>query len=286
MRARPDARARFLIVTADDFGLHESVNEAVEQATRAGVLTAASLMVGEPAAADAVRRAHRLSGLRIGLHLTLADGRATLPPDRLPDLIDGDGCFGNRMARDGVRFFALPRVRRQLEDEIRAQFEAFAATGLRLDHVNAHKHFHLHPTVLSMVLRIGREFGLKSAGVRVPSEPTWAATTANRLLLPWAALMRRRLHTAGIRCNEQLLGLSVSGHMTESRLLEMLERLPVGVTEIYLHPATSAGAAIRPTMSNYQHTDELAALLSDRVIERLTSMKASGLLCGGYSDLQ
>src|SRR5262249_15424164 len=46
---------RFLIVTADDFGLHPSVNEAVERGARDGVLTAASLMVAAPAAADAVR---------------------------------------------------------------------------------------------------------------------------------------------------------------------------------------------------------------------------------------
>jgi hopanoid biosynthesis associated protein HpnK len=189
------------------------------------------------------------------------------------------------MVRDGVRFFALPRVRRQLEDEIRAQFEAFAATGLELDHVNAHKHFHLHPTVLSLVLRIGPEFGLKCAGIRIPDEPAWAATAGNRLLLPWLALMRRRLHAAGIRCNGQLPGLSQSGQMTESRLLKILERLPAGATEIYLHPATQSGAAIKSTMSGYRHTDELAALLSDRVVERLASMRASGLTCGGYADL-
>jgi predicted glycoside hydrolase/deacetylase ChbG (UPF0249 family) len=70
------AMRKYLIVTADDFGLHESVNEAVEQASQAGVLTAASLMVGAPAAADAVRRARKLPHLRVGLHLVLADGRA------------------------------------------------------------------------------------------------------------------------------------------------------------------------------------------------------------------
>ncbi len=46
-----------LIITADDFGLHESVNQAVERAHREGVLSAASLMVAAPAAADAIARA-------------------------------------------------------------------------------------------------------------------------------------------------------------------------------------------------------------------------------------
>ncbi|MDE0854568.1 MAG: ChbG/HpnK family deacetylase, partial [Nevskia sp.] len=61
-----DSRPSGLIVTADDFGLHAAVNEAVELAHRDGVLTAASLMVGAPAAADAVQRARRLPRLRVG----------------------------------------------------------------------------------------------------------------------------------------------------------------------------------------------------------------------------
>src|ERR1700727_551611 len=173
---------RYLIVTADDFGLHEAVNEAVEQANRAGVLTAASLMVAAPGAADAIRRARGLPHLRVGLHLVLADGCAMLAPELIPDLTDPAGRMNSRMFLNGVRFFALPRVRRQLEAEIRAQFSAFARTGLTLDHVNVHKHFHLHPTLLEMLLRIGGEFGV--AAVRLPVEPLWFAARSGRWI-PW-----------------------------------------------------------------------------------------------------
>ena len=147
---------KFLIVTADDFGLHEAVNDAIEQASRSGVLTAASLMVAAPAAGDAIRRARRLPHLRVGLHLVLADGWAMLAPHLIPALADAAGRMNTRMFTNGLRFLTLPSVRRQLEAEIRAQFMAFARTGLPLDHVNAHKHFHLHPSILEMLLRIGR----------------------------------------------------------------------------------------------------------------------------------
>ena len=69
---------RRVIVTADDFGLSPEVNEAVERAHREGVLTAASLMVGERAAPDAVAVARRNPGLAVGLHLTLTDGAPVL----------------------------------------------------------------------------------------------------------------------------------------------------------------------------------------------------------------
>src|ERR1700730_9995223 len=262
---------KFLIVTADDFGLHEAVNEAVERASLAGVLTAAGLMVAAPAAADAIRRARELPRLRVGLHLVLADGSAMLTPDLIPDLADQAGRMNSRMFVNGVRFFAFPGVRRQLEAEIRAQFSAFARTGLTLDHVNVHKHFHLHPTLLDMLLRIGREYGVTA--VRVPDEPLWFAArggpgfaSANAALLaPWIALMKRRLRMAQVPYNDRIFGIAASGAMDEAKLLEIIDRLPPGVTEIYLHPATESGGTIASSMSTYRHADELAALLSDRV---------------------
>jgi hopanoid biosynthesis associated protein HpnK len=280
---------KFLIITADDFGLHEAVNRAVEQAAREGVLTTASLMVGAPAAAHAVRIARELPRLAVGLHLVLADGWSVLPQRDIPALVDAQGRFGNNMVRDGVRFFALPAVRRQLEAEIRAQFQAFADTGLPLDHVNAHKHFHLHPTLLEMLLRIGGEFG--ATAVRLPREPAWVARRAAGaltgpavagLLAPWLAIMRRRLRAAGIAHNDYVFGMSDSGSMDEGRLLEALQRLPQGVTEIYLHPAAQSGAAIAPSMTGYRHADELAALLSPRVRAAIT---ACGAETGGFKRL-
>jgi hopanoid biosynthesis associated protein HpnK len=282
-----DAAPKFLIVTADDFGLHEAVNSAVEQAHRAGVLTAASLMVGAPAAADAVRRALLLPGLRVGLHLVLADGVAVLPPERLPALTDALGRMDGRMVLRGVRYFALPWVRRQLQAEIRAQFAAFAATGLRLDHVNVHKHFHLHPTILSMLLRVGREYGLSA--VRLPAEPSWfaagnggsSAGLGAALLRPWTLLMKRRLRRAGVFHNDQVFGIAASGGMDEAALLQIVARLPPGVSEIYLHPADGVNALIAPSMSGYRHADELKALLSVRVRDAILASRA---LRGGFED--
>ena len=265
------ARPR-LIVTADDFGLHEAVNEAVERGYRDGVLRAASLMVAAPAVADAVARARQNPGLAVGLHLVLADGRAMLPPTRIPDLVDAKGMFNANMVGNGFRFFFLPHVRRQLAAEIRAQFEAFAATGLKLDHVNAHKHFHLHPTILSLMLAIGREYGLRA--IRLPAEPGMGPW-----LRPWLALMRWRLERAGVTYNDHVFGLRHSGGMDEAVMLAILEQLPAGLSEVYLHPASHGH--ITESMADYRHADELAALLSPRVRQAIGERYR---LCDGFSD--
>lgn len=268
----PPPACRRLILTADDYGLDEAVNEAVERAHVEGVLTAASLMVAAPAAADAVARARRLPRLGVGLHLVLADGPAASAADAIPALVDAEGRFGDRMVRDGFRFFFSARVRRQLAVEIRAQFTAFRATGLALDHVDAHKHFQLHPTVLGLVLEIGRDFGLRA--MRLPFEPGTA-----RWLGPWQGLTRARLRAAGVRHNDAMFGLSTTGATDEPALLAALDRLPPGLSEIYLHPATRRD--LTATMASYRHDDELAALCAPSVRARLAGR---GIVTGRWAD--
>jgi len=273
-----------LIVTADDFGIAEEVNDAVEQGHRDGILTAASLMVSAGAAGDAVTRAKTLPRLRVGLHIVLVEGRPTLPPSVIPDLVDANGMFRSDMTKSAVRMFCLPHVRRQLQAEVAAQFDAFRATGLALDHVNTHKHFHLHPTIASVILRVGRRYGLRA--IRVPLEPRWllaridpehkvnsAAATA-----PWAILSRARFRASGLLVPDQVFGLAWSGAMTSPRLLGLIENLPAGLSEIYLHPATQAYRGCAP---HYRYEEELAALIAPRII---AASRNSAVTRGGFAD--
>jgi hopanoid biosynthesis associated protein HpnK len=275
-----------IIVTADDFGLCEEVNDAVEIAHRAGILSAASLMISAPAARDAIERAVRLRSLRVGLHIVLVDGRALLPAEEIPALVDANGTFPNNLVRAGVRWSLSAAARRQLEREIRAQFEAFLATGLACDHVNAHNHMHVHPTVLGIVLRLAARYGVPF--VRLPFEPpaprpTMGERVAALALAPWLRFMRHRIARAGLRHNDSLLGLRNSGHLDEACLLDLLGRLPEGVTELYCHPAIRRTPRLAAIMAGYDNEAEFAALTSSRVSDRL---RALGLKTIGFSDVK
>lgn len=252
-----------------------SVNEAIERAHSEGILSTTSLMVGGAAAGDAVQRARRLPELKVGLHLVVSRDRSVLSPAEIPDLVDGQGRFADNLVRAGVRYYFRPAVRSQLEHEVRAQFEAFRRTGLPLDHVNAHNHMHLHPTVLGLILEVGREYGLDA--VRVPHEPflpSWRATRERFLgrllgsvfLTPWLALMRRRLRRAGVHCNDYVFGLNDSGRMVTDRVLGYMAHLPEGVSEIYFHPAVSGSTEDDAPQGLDTGQRELAALTDTRVL--------------------
>lgn len=243
-------------------------------------------MVGAEAAADAVVRARRLPELRVGLHLVLVDGTPVLPIGQVRGLVRGDE-FDRNLARAGMRFFFDPKVRRELAREIRAQFEAFRASGLPLDHVNAHKHMQLHPTVAALIIEIGRDYGMKA--VRVPSEPVEILRRAfpeeryrSPAYRPWIGVLRRRLKSAGLVNNDHVFGLAWSGGMVEERVLGLLPHLPNGVSEIYFHPASTQDQRLSVAMPGYCHRDELDALLSPRV-RRLIDKSAIRLV--SYAEL-
>jgi hypothetical protein len=94
--------------------------------------------------------------------------------------------------------------------------------------------------------------------------------------------MRRRLRRRGLTCNDRVFGIACSGDLNEARLLAILGKLPEGITEVYLHPATQTRDPLTPSMQTYRHANELAALLSPRV---RAAVDASNAMCGGYADL-
>jgi hopanoid biosynthesis associated protein HpnK len=279
------------IFTGDDFGLAVPVNEAIADAHVRGVLTTASLMISAEASQDAIDRARSLPSLKVGLHLVLVEGRPLLPREQVPDLVDASGELSERFVVSGFRFFFVPGIRKQLEAEIRAQFEAFQATGLCLDHVNAHNHMHLHPTVLECLLKIGREFGLRA--IRVPHEPPFTSFRAAGkslvprvaswfFLYPLIAHMRRRIREEKLHANDFSFGMRDSGAMTLDLVLSLLRHLPEGVSELHFHPAIRRCAALDRTMREYRHEEEYRALTSPRLRE---GIRSAGVYLSSFADL-
>ena len=249
------------------------------------MLSAASLMVGEPAAADAVARARRLPNLRVGLHIVLVDGEPLTERARIPGLIDRSGRLRNDLARYGAAIAARPSLRRQVATEITAQFEAYRATGLPLDHVDAHRHFHLHPAVAAAIISIGARYGMQA--LRIPAEP-WRIVAdidpqtqrrLGRLAARWASLLRAGARRVGLLTADAVFGLAWSGAMTATRLAALVGRLPPGLVEIYLHPAVTDG--FPGAAPGYRYAEEFAALCDSACI---AAVRRSGYALGGYAD--
>jgi hopanoid biosynthesis associated protein HpnK len=279
-----------LIVTADDFGRSLPINDAVEDGHLNGILTAASLMVTEAPemVADAVERARRLPTLAVGLHVTLVDGRPALPPEQVPDLVEADGQFTLRLVALGTRIYLDRAVRRQVQAEMRAQFELFRATGLKLAHVDSHHHYHLHPTVFDIMLDLAVEYG--ALGIRVPWEPPLVSYRARHEGLGRRLAngifhfhrterMRNAIRRAGLIANDHVFGVNDSGAMDAGKVGQFIDALPPGLSEIYGHPATGRWQK-RPMPDHYRIEDEYHALVAPEVVAKV---KAAGIVLTSFA---
>src|SRR5215467_12385791 len=207
---------RRLIVNADDFGASESINSAVIEAHQRGILTTASLMVNGAAAEQAVRMAKANPRLGVGLHLTLCSGYSALPPAQIPALVNQHSRFRDDPVRAGIFYFFSSAARSELALEMAAQFEKFAGTGLTLDHVNGHLHFHLHPAVFSA---LAPELEMRKVrAIRFTDDPLtvdwrlgkgrWFYRSSHAFIFKWLSKRTRRfLERAKIRHTQYVFGL-------------------------------------------------------------------------------
>ena len=273
------APIRRLVVNADDFGRSASINEAVVRAHREGILTTASLMVNEPACAEAVAMARENPKLGVGLHLTLLCGHSALPRKSIPSLVNERQEFGNSPVEVGLRYFARRGVREQLRQEMGAQFDRFHATGLKLDHVNGHLHLHLHPTVFGLLMEHSAAWGVTQ--VRLTNDPFWLNARLSRgnwiyrashaviyrLLSGWA---RPQLTRRGFKHTSRVFGLLQNARVDEPFVSRLLRVLPEGDSELYSHPS----------LDEFKH--EFDALVSPRVKALVASL---GVKLIRYQDL-
>jgi hopanoid biosynthesis associated protein HpnK len=268
--------------TADDFGMSPALNNAVALAHRFGLLRNASLMTAAPAFDQAIELSRSLPHLCLGVHLTLIQGRATLPPGKIPHLVDQEGHFPSNPVQTGWAYFYNTGLHPEIRRELRAQIEAVLNTGVEVWFINSHLNLHLHPSLTPLVVDLAREYGIPA--LRLTKED-WRTTLA---LAPdgplpkvaqgviFAILSRRARRLAesrGLVVNDHLFGLTHDGRMTEDYLLGLVPRLQSGLTEIYNHPALAVDQALREAAPGYRRQEEFTALLSPRLQEALRGQK-------------
>ncbi|NTV50796.1 MAG: hopanoid biosynthesis-associated protein HpnK [Geobacteraceae bacterium] len=271
-----------IIITSDDFGLSSGVNRAVEQAWKNGLLTCASIMPGAAKFDEAVKIGRRNPGLQIGLHLTLVQGRSVLPPADIPALVNAAGHFTDNPVRGGMQYFLDRGLYCQLKREIEAQIKKVLSAGIPLSHIDGHLNIHLHPTVFRILCELMPRYGITSFrlaqerlshNLRFDSQRKFGKVIESLIFKKLTDQARPELDRIGIRYAAEVKGVLNSGRMTEEYILNIIDDLQEGVTEIYFHPGIMPDAEISRLMPEYRHQEELAAITSQTVRQKLIDLK-------------
>ncbi len=267
-----------LLVNADDFGLTPGVNRSIAELHRARALSSATLMATGNFFEDAVTTALANPTLEVGCHILLVDGTPALPPSQIPTL-----CPNGRTFRDTLTHFVRDlftfRIRpEEITAEATAQIGRLQAAGLRVSHIDTHKHTHLFPGILRPLLAAAQ--ACRAPAIRNPFEPDWAlratrtsATTLRRLavvaLQSRHRAFQRAVRASGLATTSGTIGVLATGGLnveaTLRALLTAMPRNPNDTWELVCHPGYPDAALdqvrTRLRASRAQEHDALLKLL-------------------------
>jgi chitin disaccharide deacetylase len=265
---------RRLIVNADDFGLTSGVNRGILEAHSRGIVTSATLMACGRKFEEAASLASQVPQLSVGCHVVLVDGVPTLQRTTVPCLVaNGSESFRQSLMQFAARAVIGRLDSGQIETEITAQIRKLQAAGIRVSHIDSHKHTHMFPAVFKPLLRAAKACGVRA--VRNPFEPLVFATSGNwkrkfklRILGRYQNGFTAALTEAGMRTPDGCIGIVATGGLTLETFFALIENLPEGTWEFVSHPGyNNAELDTVITRLRDSRNKELGILTSDRVQE-------------------
>lgn len=148
-----------LIVTADDYGMCNAVNEAIEECLAAGTLHAACVMTNMIAYDAAASLPDRFPQASVGIHWNLTIGQPVLSALQVPSLVGPDGRLHS--FSEFRRGWLTGQVRlAEFKAELRAQYQCFYDLAGVPDFWNTHENVHLTPGLFHVCVALGQEFGI------------------------------------------------------------------------------------------------------------------------------
>ena len=287
-----------LIVNADDLGWTAGVNRGIAEAHRNGIVTSASLIANGGAFDDGVKTARTLPAMGVGVHLNLSDGAPLSGPKTVPSLVDEQGKLSG-----GPEQLLLKLARRKLkpaevEREWDAQIEKVRAAGISPTHLDGHKHVHMLPGLFPVALKLAKKHAIASIRISNEASSLRAALSGKtgrnagvmlkqgvqaRGLKLLARDARKLADKAGIESADYFCGIAQTGVLTREGILEMLEILPEGTTELMCHPGyVDEELAQSPTRLQDSRASELA-ILTDTAVRK--SVASHGIRLINYGNI-
>ncbi len=266
---------KYLIVTADDLGLTESINEGIAKACSEGIVTAVSVIPTGEAFEDALTVIKNIPFKDIGAHLAVTETKPILSGPRFHK-------------NHNEFFFRLLLGRIDLDDiyeELKAQLEILKKTGLKITHINSHEHIHIMPRILEIFIRLAREYNIPAIRFpRTDRPPKGLSVKENYrsfLLNHFYGRIKNNMNNSGLAYTDFFMGLLDAGKLDIDKIKTMVSNLKDGVTEIVTHPGFLSPEVLNRYRWHIGGETEIFALTDNRL---KNVIKASGIKLISYEE--
>lgn len=149
-----------LIITADDYGMCEDVNKAIEECTAAGIVLSTNVMANMPCCEATAKLKEKFPDLSVGLHYNFTVGTPLSPIDDVRDLVDNDGVF---LSYENIRRKCKNKTYNfgQIKTEMEAQYKRYVEICGEPDYWNTHQNVHVYPDLYALFRDVSLEFGIR-----------------------------------------------------------------------------------------------------------------------------
>jgi len=216
---------KYLIVSADDFGLSAEINEGIIDSFKNGCVTSASMITTEDNFHDAIEKIRANPLLDIGIHLNIFRGKAK----------------NSLLSLFLKRLFDKQRLRKKIYVEFENQIKKAIDQKIIISHLDTEKHLHIFPFILEIVLDLAQKYNIKS--VRFPFEKMVFKKISPRQLLKifFSYLFYKKCYSlfdqSGIIHPDFFYGVSLSNRFSVDNLKRFVDNLKPGISELSCHPS-------------------------------------------------
>jgi chitin disaccharide deacetylase len=272
-----------LIINADDFGLHEEINNGIIRCFQEGCLTSTSLMCGAPAFEHAVALLKMNTNLGVGVHLTLVGGISpVLPVKEVSSLVDANGLFFSDYKVFIKKFYQGQVKKNEIKKELEAQMHKAAATGLAFTHVDSHQHLHVLPGIVPIIVSLCQQFAIRA--IRLPGEncfadygykTVWSRKLGRNGLTFCSKLAAKQFKAAGLLSPDHFFGMLSGGNISIPIVRAFLASSEEGTGEIMTHPGNSQNILGQLYPWEYHWEQERDTFLDESIKKDITKRHIS-----------
>jgi len=271
------ATDKLLIITAEDAGLCNAVNEAIIQILQRGTVTGTSIMAPCPWSLEMIDFAKRNQNYSFGLQLTLTSEyknlytwRPLTSSDKVPSLINEKGMMLSEMS-DLYKTANLSQV----ETELRSQIEWAKKCGLPINYLTSHLEVLTYNQLyFDILVKLASEYSLP---IRFLNSPNYGNDMEAR---------EKTLKLKGIVYPDYIIWNELdsikSNRDVKPGMETIIKNLKPGVTELFVHPSILSPEIKNLTRNYSRKVEEYEWLINPDLVALLKQQEIKLI---SYKDL-
>lgn len=150
-----------IIITADDYGMCDAVDKAIDVGIENGFITSTNVMLNMETLHNAKDLRSRYPHISVGIHWNVTTGKPLSNPSEIPTLVDENGTFWS-IGTFKKRFSKGLISPADLEKELEAQYVLFEETCGKADYWNTHENSSLHIQAFKVFEKVAKKYDIKA----------------------------------------------------------------------------------------------------------------------------